>query len=168
MAWAWRELVPTFAILFGTALVDVVLYLVDARLPVAATAAVPATAAPACRAHFGGFDLETHEKHRQQPARTAAAGRPAPPEATHGSVNGSGSRKTCAASSPARCSATTPAAALYATDASLFEVWPLAVVRPRTADDVAATVRLGRGARHPGAPRGAGSSLAGDRSAAGS
>lgn len=31
--------------------------------------------------------------------------------------------------------------ALYATDGSLFEVWPLAVVRPRTADDVAHVVR---------------------------
>jgi len=30
--------------------------------------------------------------------------------------------------------------ALYATDGSLFEVWPLAVVRPRSVDDVSATV----------------------------
>ena len=29
--------------------------------------------------------------------------------------------------------------ALYATDGSLFEVWPLAVVRPRNVDDVAFT-----------------------------
>ena len=30
---------------------------------------------------------------------------------------------------------------LYATDGSLFEVQPLVVVRPRTSEDVAATVR---------------------------
>lgn len=50
---------------------------------------------------------------------------------------------------------------LYATDASVSEVWPLAVVRPRTADDVVAAVRWAgeRGiAIHP---RGAGSSVAG-------
>lgn len=50
---------------------------------------------------------------------------------------------------------------LYATDASLSEVWPLAVVRPRTADDVAATVRWAAERQIPVHPRGAGSSLAG-------
>ena len=50
---------------------------------------------------------------------------------------------------------------LYATDASLSEVWPLAVVRPRTADDVAATVRWAAEHQIPVHPRGAGSSLAG-------
>ena len=50
---------------------------------------------------------------------------------------------------------------LYATDASLYEVWPLAVVRPRTAEDVAATVRWAAGQRIPVHARGAGSSLAG-------
>ncbi|MCX7417879.1 MAG: hypothetical protein NTY25_15585, partial [Planctomycetia bacterium] len=39
--------------------------------------------------------------------------------------------------------------ALYATDASLFEVWPLAIVRPRTAEDVAATVRWAAEQRIP-------------------
>ena len=34
---------------------------------------------------FGGFDLETHEKHRQQLARMRGGVRPAPTEATHGS-----------------------------------------------------------------------------------
>jgi FAD/FMN-containing dehydrogenase/Fe-S oxidoreductase len=50
---------------------------------------------------------------------------------------------------------------LYATDASLSEVWPLAVVRPRTTDDVAATVRWAAERQIPVHPRGAGSSLAG-------
>lgn len=51
--------------------------------------------------------------------------------------------------------------ALYATDGSLFEVWPLAVVRPRTVDDVAAVVRWAAEQRIPIHARGAGSSVAG-------
>lgn len=52
--------------------------------------------------------------------------------------------------------------ALYATDASLFEVWPLVVVRPRTADDVAATVGWAAERGLPVHPRGGGTGLAGD------
>lgn len=52
--------------------------------------------------------------------------------------------------------------ALYATDASLFEVWPLAIVRPRTTEDVAATVRWAAEQRIAVHARGAGSSLSGD------
>ncbi|MCX7413508.1 MAG: FAD-binding protein [Planctomycetia bacterium] len=52
--------------------------------------------------------------------------------------------------------------ALYATDASLFEVWPLVIVRPRTAEDVAATVKWAAEQRIPVHARGAGSSLSGD------
>ena len=52
--------------------------------------------------------------------------------------------------------------ALYATDGSLFEVWPLAVVRPRSVDDVAATVRWAAERGVAVHPRGAGSSLTGD------
>jgi len=51
---------------------------------------------------------------------------------------------------------------LYATDASLFEVWPLAVVRPRSTADVAATVHWAAENGVPVHPRGAGSSLCGD------
>ena len=50
---------------------------------------------------------------------------------------------------------------LYASDASVSEVWPLAVVRPRTADDVAATVGWAAERQIPVHARGAGSSLAG-------
>ncbi len=50
---------------------------------------------------------------------------------------------------------------LYATDGSLFEVWPLAVVRPRTADDVAHVVRWAAEEKIPVHARGAGSSVAG-------
>ena len=52
--------------------------------------------------------------------------------------------------------------ALYATDGSLFEVWPLVVVRPRSVDDVAATVRWAAERGVAVHPRGAGSSLTGD------
>jgi FAD/FMN-containing dehydrogenase/Fe-S oxidoreductase len=50
---------------------------------------------------------------------------------------------------------------LYATDASLFEVRPLAVVRPRSAEDVAATVRWAGERGIAVHPRGAGSSVCG-------
>ncbi|MFN6190114.1 MAG: FAD-binding and (Fe-S)-binding domain-containing protein [Planctomycetia bacterium] len=52
--------------------------------------------------------------------------------------------------------------ALYATDASLFEAWPLAIVRPRDTDDVAATVAWAAEARIPVHARGGGSSVSGD------
>jgi len=73
LTWAWRLLVPTFAILFGTALLDVMLYLF---MPECLTCY-------RCGARYrgdgvtddvGGFDLETHEKHRQQQARLRQAG----------------------------------------------------------------------------------------------
>jgi len=72
VTWAWRLLVPTFAILFATAFIDVVLYLL---VPECLTCY-------RCGARYrgdgvgedvGGFDLETHEKHRQQRARLGAA-----------------------------------------------------------------------------------------------
>lgn len=52
--------------------------------------------------------------------------------------------------------------ALYATDASLFEVWPLVIVRPRMVDDVAATVRFAAARGLAVHPRGGGTGLAGD------
>ena len=70
LTWAWRLLVPTFAILFATALLDVVLYLL---VPECLTCY-------RCGARYsgggvadgaGGFDLETHERHRQLQARLA-------------------------------------------------------------------------------------------------
>jgi FAD/FMN-containing dehydrogenase/Fe-S oxidoreductase len=50
---------------------------------------------------------------------------------------------------------------LYASDASMYAVEPLAVVTPRSADDVAAVVTLAAGANVPVLARGAGTSLAG-------
>jgi hypothetical protein len=68
IAWAWRELILTFAILFGTALIDVVLYLVmpDCLCCYRCGARYRGEGIAGT---FGGFDLETHEKHRQQTAR---------------------------------------------------------------------------------------------------
>ena len=50
---------------------------------------------------------------------------------------------------------------LYATDGSLFEVLPLAVVRPRSVDDVAATIRWAAKRGVSVHARGAGSSVCG-------
>ncbi|ELY50555.1 FAD-binding and (Fe-S)-binding domain-containing protein [Natronococcus jeotgali] len=50
---------------------------------------------------------------------------------------------------------------LYATDASVYEVTPIAVVFPRSADDVAATVEYCAERGIPVLPRGGGTSLAG-------
>jgi len=54
-----------------------------------------------------------------------------------------------------------PRRAIYATDGSLFEVSPLVVVRPRSVEDVSATVRWAAERGVPVHARGAGSSLAG-------
>jgi DNA-directed RNA polymerase subunit RPC12/RpoP len=78
ITWGMRLLVPTFAILFATALIDLLLYLL---MPECLTCY-------RCGARYrgdgvtddhGGFDLETHEKHRQGQARARelAATRPA-------------------------------------------------------------------------------------------
>jgi FAD/FMN-containing dehydrogenase/Fe-S oxidoreductase len=51
---------------------------------------------------------------------------------------------------------------LYATDASIYELRPLGVVRPRTVDDVAAVVRYAAENHLPLHARGAGTGLAGE------
>jgi FAD/FMN-containing dehydrogenase/Fe-S oxidoreductase len=51
---------------------------------------------------------------------------------------------------------------LYATDASVYEIRPLGVVRPRSLKDVVATVRYAADNKIPIYPRGAGSGLAGE------
>jgi len=79
IAWANRELLLTFGILFGTALLDVMLYFLmpdclscyrcGARYS-GDDVAGQLDGPPAGGPRFGGFDLETHEKHRQLAART--------------------------------------------------------------------------------------------------
>jgi hypothetical protein len=68
IAWANYQVLLTFAILFGTALVDLVLYLVMGE----------SLTCYRCHAQYrgfeeierhGGFDLETHERYRQMAAR---------------------------------------------------------------------------------------------------
>ena len=70
ITWACHLIVATFAILFSTALLDVVLYLVVGNL----------LQCYRCRAEYRGvadldrhaaFSLETHERYRQQAARLA-------------------------------------------------------------------------------------------------
>ncbi|RIK73170.1 MAG: anaerobic glycerol-3-phosphate dehydrogenase subunit C [Planctomycetota bacterium] len=51
---------------------------------------------------------------------------------------------------------------MYASDASIFEIQPLGVARPRTRDDVAAIVRYAAERGVPLYPRGGGTGLAGD------
>ncbi|MFI6824512.1 FAD-binding and (Fe-S)-binding domain-containing protein [Micromonospora sp. NPDC050187] len=52
--------------------------------------------------------------------------------------------------------------AMYSTDASLYRIPPMAVVRPRAADEVAATLEIARAAGVPVTSRGAGTSIAGN------
>ena len=54
-----------------------------------------------------------------------------------------------------------PSRLLYATDASLYEMEPVAVVFPRTPEDAAAAVDVARSHGVPVLPRGGGTSLAG-------
>ena len=77
VTWAWQLLVPTFAILFGTALVDVLLYLL---MPECLTCYRCGARYRSAGGPHGGFDLETHERHRQQRIRLreVTAARPGP------------------------------------------------------------------------------------------
>lgn len=72
IAWYFRQIYLTYGIFFATALLDFVLWLVMGNV----------LQCYRCQAqyrgvagvdHHGGFDLETHEKHRQQLARLAEA-----------------------------------------------------------------------------------------------
>lgn len=57
--------------------------------------------------------------------------------------------------------------AIYATDASIYEIEPLGVVFPRSVEDVVATVNVCRDSNVPLVPRGAGTGLAGGAVGAG-
>ena len=68
VTWGMRMLVPTFAILFATALVDVLLYLLMPECLVCYRCGARYRGDGVCD-EAGGFDLETHERHRQGAAR---------------------------------------------------------------------------------------------------
>ena len=68
VTWGMRLLVPTFAILFATALVDVVLYLLMPECLVCYRCGSRYRGDGVCD-DVGGFDLEVHERHRQGAAR---------------------------------------------------------------------------------------------------
>jgi hypothetical protein len=70
VAWAYSQLYLTFAILFATALVDVVLYLVVPNALMCYRCGAMYRRASEIDAH-GSFNLETHERHRQQKIRLA-------------------------------------------------------------------------------------------------
>jgi len=68
IAWAYSLLIPTFAILFATALADVVLYLIVPDELMCYRCAAEYRMAEGHERH-GAFNLETHERYRQQAAR---------------------------------------------------------------------------------------------------
>jgi hypothetical protein len=73
IAWGYTWIVATFAILFATALVDVVLYLVVPDALMCYRCGAQYRMAPGMSRH-GAFNLETHERHRQQVSRMAGHG----------------------------------------------------------------------------------------------
>ncbi len=68
VSWAYQEVKITFGILFLTAIVDVVLYLVVPCALMCYRCGAQYRQVPGLDAH-GSFNLETHERHRQQKAR---------------------------------------------------------------------------------------------------
>ena len=70
IAWGYSLLVPTFAILFVTALIDVVLYLIVPDALMCYRCSAQYRSANGIERHTG-FNLETHERYRQQAARLA-------------------------------------------------------------------------------------------------
>ena len=159
VTWAWQLLVPTFAILFATAAVDVLLYFL---MPECLTCY-------RCGARYRGAGGPARRLRPRDPRAASAAADPAAPRlppaerpdgtarllncptpsrrtpATEAEQHGSGTgadRGRPAGRRRRRCPLRRRRPrSLYATDGSLFEQWPLAVVRPRSTDDVAATVR---------------------------
>jgi DNA-directed RNA polymerase subunit RPC12/RpoP len=70
IAWYFYQIVLTFAILFGTALLDVALYLLVGGVLVCYRCQAQYRGIESSDEH-GGFELETHERYRQQAARLA-------------------------------------------------------------------------------------------------
>jgi hypothetical protein len=68
--WAYRLPIWTYVVLFATALIDVVLYVTVGNVLQCYRCQAQYRDVPGMENH-GGFDLETHEKHRQQRIRLA-------------------------------------------------------------------------------------------------
>jgi hypothetical protein len=68
--WAYRMPFWAYAVLFTTALLDVVVYFAVGNLLECYRCQAQYRGVPGLENH-GGFDLETHEKHRQQRIRLA-------------------------------------------------------------------------------------------------
>lgn len=75
VAWGYRDVFWTFGILFSTALLDVILFFVvpDCLTCYRCGARYTDTVG---MSEFGNFNLETHEKYRQQAAREQQSNRP--------------------------------------------------------------------------------------------
>ena len=72
IAWGYTNVVLTFAILFATALIDVVLYLFVGDALMCYRCHAEYRSVEDMEQH-GAFDLETHERYRQLGARLAGA-----------------------------------------------------------------------------------------------
>jgi DNA-directed RNA polymerase subunit RPC12/RpoP len=73
VAWYYRQVYLTYGIFFATAAIDFVLWLVMGNMLQCYRCQAQYRGVEGLEQH-GGFDLETHEKHRQQLARLAQAG----------------------------------------------------------------------------------------------
>ena len=73
VAWAYSLPIVTFAVLFATALVDVVLYMIVPDALMCYRCGAQYRMAEGMTRH-GAFNLETHERYRQQAARRAGRG----------------------------------------------------------------------------------------------
>jgi ribosomal protein S27E len=88
IAWYNYQVLLTFAILFVTALVDLVLYVFMGQSLMCYRCGAQYRGVAEMDAH-GAFDLETHERHRQMKARMkdtrvdTAAAQPASPDVVH-------------------------------------------------------------------------------------
>jgi hypothetical protein len=72
IAWAQYQVLWSFAILFGTALLDLVLYIVMGESLTCYRCHAQYRGCEEIERH-GGFDLETHERYRQSAARMKKA-----------------------------------------------------------------------------------------------
>ena len=74
IAWAYTYTIATFAILFATALVDVLLYWIVPDALMCYRCGAMYRLAKGIERH-GAFNLETHERYRQRAARMAGQSR---------------------------------------------------------------------------------------------